>query len=159
MCFVSERPPRVACGILPVMADESAAHALVDLTRQLVEAFDRGDLDAIERLGADDAVLHATALGVRFEGVRAIRAFIEDWFGSFADLAFELREVHRCAAGVVLVLIDQSGRPVGTLGSIQQVEAWVIEWGAGQITQLASYLDIAEARAAAERLALERADG
>ena len=54
------------------------------------------------------------------------------------------------------VLIDQSGRPAGTLATIQQLEAWVIEWVDGHITQLASYLDIGQARAAAEHLAAER---
>jgi ketosteroid isomerase-like protein len=141
------------------MAEEFTTAGPVELTGQLVEAFDRGDVDAIGSFGADDAVLQAAALGMRFEGVKAIRAFVEDWFGSFADLAFELREVRHISNGVVLVLIDRCGRPVGTLATIQQLEAWAIEWATGHITQLASYLDINEARAAAKRLAQERAGG
>jgi ketosteroid isomerase-like protein len=58
----------------------------VRLTRRLVEAFDRGNVDAIARLGAEDAVLEATAFGLRFEGVEAIRSFVEEWFGSFRRL-------------------------------------------------------------------------
>ncbi len=135
------------------MAEESKTPDPVQLTRLLVDAFDRGAVDAIESFGADDAVLEATGLGMHFEGRKAIRGFIQDWLGSFDDLAFEVREVRALSSDVVLVLIDQSGRPVGTLAVIQQLEAWVIRWVAGHITQLASYLDIDEARAAAERLA------
>ena len=137
----------------PAVSGESTTPDPVELTERLVEAFDRGDVDAIEGLGADDAVLRAMGLGLRFEGVKAIRSFVEEWFGSFADLAFELLEVQHLANGVVLVLIHQSGSPAGALGSIGQDEAWVIVWVEDEVTQLASYIDIDEARAAAESLA------
>jgi len=136
--------------------EERRAPDPVELTRRLVAAFDRGDVDAIERFGADDAVLEATGLGIRFEGRKAISGFVADWLGSFEDLTFEVLEVDAVSVGIVLVLIDQSGRPAGTLATIQQLEAWVIEWVDGRITQLASYLDIGQARAAAEHLAAER---
>ncbi len=126
---------------------------MVDLTEQLVEAFDRGDVDAIEQLGADDAVVQAEGLGMRFEGAKAVRAFIEDWLGSFADLSFELRGVSRVSENVVLAVIEQRGRPVGAAGAVQQLEAWAIRWAGGQIARLSSHLDLEEARAAAQSLA------
>jgi ketosteroid isomerase-like protein len=119
----------------------------VELTERLVEAFDRGDVDAIAGLGAEDAVLEATAFGLRFEGVEAVRSFVEEWFGSFVDLAFELLEVRDLASGVVFAVIRQSGSPVGALGSIEQSEGWAIAWENGLITQAASYIDIDQARA------------
>jgi ketosteroid isomerase-like protein len=128
----------------------------VELTGRLVEAFDRGDVDAIASLGGENAVLRAMAFGLSFEGVEAIRSFVEDWFGAFADLSFELLEVQPLAAGVVFALVHQSGSPVGALGSIEQNEGWVIAWERGQIRQAASYIDVEQARADAGRLARER---
>lgn len=130
----------------------------VELTGRLVEAFDRGDVDAIANLGAEDAVLQAMAFGLRFKGVEAIRSFVEEWFGSFADLAFELLEVRDLANGVVFAVIRQSGSPVGALGSIEQSEGWAIAWEHGQIKQAASYIDIDQARVDAARLAQERSE-
>jgi ketosteroid isomerase-like protein len=138
------------------MAQKNTIPDPVELTDQLVAAFDRGDVDSIASLGAEDAVFSATAFGLRFEGVAAIRSFVEEWFGAFADLAFELLEVEHLAKGVVFALVRQSGSPVGAVGSIEQNEGWVIAWEDGLIRQAASYIGIDEARAHAERLAQEQ---
>ena len=138
------------------MPEESTTPDLVALTRQVVDAFGRGDIEAIVAFGAHDGVFEATALGTRFEGSAASRAFLEDWLGSFEDLAFELQEIHDLGNGVVLVVVHQSGRPVGTVGTVQQQEAWVIAWAERLMVQIFSYTDIDQARAAAERLAEER---
>jgi ketosteroid isomerase-like protein len=135
------------------MSQERTSPDLLELTRQLVAAFDSGDVDTIAGLGAQDAVLQTMGLGLRFGGTQAIRSFLEDWLGSFADLTFELLELQQLANGVVFVLLHQSGSPAGALGSIGQEEAWVIVWARGQVTRLASYIDIDAARADAERLA------
>ena len=139
------------------MSEESTIPDPVELTGRLVEAFDRGDVDTIASLGADDAVLRAMAFGLSFEGMEAISSFVEDWLGSFADLAFEVVEVQPLAHGVVFAVIHQSGSPVGALGSIEQNEGWVIAWQDGQIAQAASYIDVEQARADAEQLARDRA--
>jgi hypothetical protein len=73
-------------------------------------------------------------------------------------LAFELLEVRDLANGVVFAVIRQSGSPVAALGSIEQNEGWAIAWVHGQIKQAASYIDIDQARADAERLARERSE-
>jgi ketosteroid isomerase-like protein len=137
------------------MSQEPTNPDLLELTRQLVAAFDRGDVDTITGFGADEVVLQTMGLGLRFDGAQAIRSFLEDWLGSFADLEFELREVQQLANGVVFVLLHQSGSPAGALGSIGQDEAWVIVWADGRVAQLASYMDVDAARADAERLARE----
>lgn len=137
------------------MSQEPTSPDLLELTRQLLAAFDRGDADAIMGFGADDVVLQTMGLGLRFDGAQAIRSFLEDWLGSFADLEFELRELQQLANGVVFVLLRQSGSPAGALGSIGQDEAWVIVWADGRVTRLASYMDVNAARADAERLARE----
>ena len=135
------------------MYEQPATPDLVELTRRLVEAFDGGDVDAIIDLGVRDPVLQASAIGLTFEGRQAIRAFLEDWFAAFEDLAFALQEVHDLGGDVVCAVIRQSGRPLGTTGHVQMLEAWVLECEQGLVARTTAYTDLYEARAAAQRLA------
>jgi ketosteroid isomerase-like protein len=61
------------------MPEESTTPDLVELTRQAFDAANRGELDAMMSFLAPHAVFEATALGVSFEGVAAVRGVIEDW--------------------------------------------------------------------------------
>jgi hypothetical protein len=56
-------------------------------------------------------------------------------------------------------VIVQKGRVAGSSGSVQLRYGAVTEWVDGLIVRNTTYTDIDEARAAAERLAEERADG
>ena len=94
--------------------------------------------------------------GDHFEGRAAIRSFIEDWFGTYEELDFGLEEVRDLGKGVVFAVVTQNGRPVGSAGHLRQREGWVYVWVRGLIERLATYGDVDEARAAAERLAEER---
>ena len=105
---------------------------------------------------AVDAVLEGRGLGDIFEGQAAIRAFVEGWFGMYEELEFKLEEVHDLGNGVVLAVVLQEARPAGSAGYVQQREGWVYVWVGGLIARL-TVVDIDEARAAAERLAQERA--
>ena len=60
---------------------------------------------------------------------------------------------------VTLGVLDQRGRLVGSSGEIELRYAAVTEWEDGKIARITNYTDIDEARATAERLARERADG
>jgi ketosteroid isomerase-like protein len=91
------------------------------------------------------------------EGHEAIRGFLDDWFGSFAELRMEVEESAVLDNGVVLAVVNQEGRPVGAGGQVQQREGWAICWSAdGLIVRLTTRPDIDEARVAAERLAEPR---
>jgi hypothetical protein len=50
----------------------------------------------------------------------------------------------------------QHARPIGSTAPVQAREALVTEWVEGWAVRVTVYLDIDEARAAAERLAEER---
>ncbi len=51
------------------------------------------------------------------------------------------------------------GRLKGSSSFVEGHSAWVTEWVEGKIARDTAYTDVEEARAAAERLAQERADG
>jgi hypothetical protein len=79
--------------------------------------------------------------------------------------ATDLAEVARAAVealnvdlggGVVLAVNDQRGRLAGSTAEVRLRDAWVYECADAVIARLTMYLDVEEARAAAERLAEER---
>jgi ketosteroid isomerase-like protein len=135
------------------MSEESTTPDLVELVRMHVEALDRGDLDGVMSFAAEDAALDGRADMV--EGQAAIRGFLDEWFGAYEELDFELEEITQLGGGVVFAVVTQDGRLVGTDGHIRQREGWVYLCVGGLIARLTTS-EVDEARAAAERLAEER---
>ena len=139
------------------MSEESASPDLVELTREVFEAVNRGDLDASLSFYGPDVAWDGSSLGIgTFEGAVAFRRFVEDWVAAYDELKFELEEILDLGNGVVFMVHDQTGRPVGSTGYVRQRGAWVIVWELGLIVQVTVYADIDECRATAERLAEER---
>lgn len=138
------------------MSAESTAPDLVELTRRAIQAANRRDLDAVMNVYSPEAVYRATALGVDFEGVAAIRALYEDWMGAYDDWAVEIEEILDLGNGVGFAVVRQKGRPVGSTGYLGTREASVSLWVEGLCVRMTGYLDVDEARAAAERLADSR---
>ncbi len=137
--------------------EESTTVDLVRLARQGYEAMSRGDLDAVMSLFAADAVYDASAVGLgTFEGAEAVRGFVEDWRRSWEDYRYEEEELLDLGHGVMLSVVRESGRLVGGKGRVEQRAAHLITWTNGKIERFKHYPDLGEARAAAERLALER---
>jgi len=153
-------PPRDrrsnACGILGPMPEKSTTFDLVERMRGQSEAANRRDIDAVMSSFAVDAVFEGRALGDIFKGQAEIRAFVEGWFGMYEELEYKLEEVRDLGNGVVFAVVLQEARPVGIAGHVRQREGWVYFWVGGLSARL-SIFDIDEGRAAAERLAEERA--
>ena len=140
-----------------MMSEESTTPDVVELVRGQWKAVNRRDLDALMSLCPPDGVYDPSpnGLGV-FEGPVAIRGFIEEWWGAFEELRYELEEVLDLGNSVVFAVVRQDARPAGSTGHVRAREAYVYEWVDGMIARVTIYLDIDEARAAAERLAEER---
>jgi ketosteroid isomerase-like protein len=139
------------------MTQESTTPDLVELTRRAAEAAARGDWDTVMSFFAPHAVwdMSPQSLGI-FEGRAAIRGFLEDWWRAYEELAVEVDEVLDLGNGVGVRVITQRGRLAGGSGEVCQRSADVFLWVDGLIERVTAYLDIEEARAAAERLAEER---
>src|ERR1700676_1670044 len=91
---------------------------------------------------------------------RAWRRFVDSLkIGSARtmSLRFAPEEILDFGKGVVLAVIHQSARPVGSTGQVRIRYAQLVVWREGLIVRTAYYGDIDEGRAAAERLAEERA--
>jgi ketosteroid isomerase-like protein len=130
---------------------------LAERVRLLFAAASRRDLDTLMSFYAPDAVWETTL--VTLDGSTAIQGRFEEWFGAFDELEFELEEILDLGNGVVFTVVNQRARPAGSSSSggyIQRQEAYVGVWRDGMVTRVTTFVDIDQARAAAERLAQER---
>jgi ketosteroid isomerase-like protein len=140
------------------MSEESTTPDLVELTRHAITSAVHGDLDAAMSVYGPGSVFDTSGMGISltYEGVAAIREVFEDWTNTYEDLDVEIQEILDLGGGVTLAVIVQNGRLAGSSGHVQMRFASVAEWAQGLIVRATHYLDIDEARAAAERLAEER---
>jgi ketosteroid isomerase-like protein len=139
------------------MSLESTTPDLVELVRETVEAGGRGDLDALLTFYAPNAVWDMSNVGMgEFEGLAAIRGFLEDWLGSYEEMQWEAEEIRDLGSGITLAVVVQTGRPVGSTGEVQVRSAGVSIWTDGLVERVTNYADIDEGRAVAERLAESR---
>src|SRR5262249_53363876 len=129
------------------MSQESTTPELDELVRRQNEAVNRRDFDAVMSFFAADAVVDLSHWELpSFEGVSAIRDFLEDWIGSYEELRWELEEVMDLGDGVVFGVVHQNARPGGSAGYLRQREGWVWIWVEGLIVRLETYTDIDEDR-------------
>ena len=138
------------------MSEESATPDLVALMRGLSDA---PSIEETIRYYAPDAVYDMSKLGMGvFEGRPAIRAFLDDWETRYEDLQDEVQEIVDLGRGVVFLDARISAHVVGSPAHarVNARYGYVFVWVGGKVTRATPYSDIEEARAAAERLAVER---
>ena len=139
------------------MAGKSTTPDLETKTRQLAEAGNRRDVEGGLALYSPNAVWDMSALGLGiYQGHEAIRGFFEDWSRAYGDFEQVLGEYRDLGNGVTLTVLLQRARPTGSIGLVEVRYSNVRIWVDGLIEWNATYTDIDEARAAAERLAQER---
>jgi ketosteroid isomerase-like protein len=140
-----------------VIPEESTTPGLVEPVRMALEATNLGDLDAVMSFYAPDAVWEVIGLGAVLEGTTAIRGFLVDWMGAYDEFAIDIEEIVDLGNGVALTVLVQRGRPVGSTAHVRYRLAQLSTWVDGVVVKITGYSDVDEARAAAERLAEERA--
>ncbi len=141
------------------MSEESTTPDLVELNRQAIEAVGRRDFDAAMTAYGPESVWDTSALGLgTYRGVEVIRGSFEEWTAMYEDFAVEIEENLDLGSGVMLSVTRQRGRMAGSTGYVEFLYASVTEWADGVIERVTPHTDIDEARAAAERLAAERAE-
>jgi ketosteroid isomerase-like protein len=138
------------------MTEESTTPDLAERFERYVEALNAREFDLVESFYAPDALFYGRAESF-LEGRKAIRNFLEDWFGVYEQFAFEPEEFRDLGNGVLLSMISQRGRLADTAAWFPDRFAVVVTWTHGLIENVTNFTDADEARAAAERLAQERA--
>ena len=142
------------------MAEESTTPDLVELAQRIVDAANARDLDAAMSCYAPDGVydMSPVGLGIR-QGHAAIREHFQEWWSGYEEYEHELEEIRDMGEGVAFCVLVQRGRLPGSTGWVQLRYPAVVTWRDSLIERITVYGDIDEDRAAAERLAEERADG
>jgi limonene-1,2-epoxide hydrolase len=136
------------------MSREFTTPDLVERLRLFFAAASRRDLDTLTTFYASDAVLDLSDLGLgTYDGLDAIRAFVEDWFRSYAEYEVSADEILRLGENVILTINTQMARLPGSRGLVRLHDAYVFLFEDSLIVRWTAYRDIDKARAAAERLA------
>jgi ketosteroid isomerase-like protein len=139
------------------VSQENATPDLERIAREIIEAVNRGDIDAAMAGFRPDAVWDSTAVGLgTHEGLAAIRRHVEDWMRSYEHLEIVMEEFCDLGNGVTFGVHLLKGRPVGSTGYVQLRDAVVAVLAEAKIERFTTYLDLDEGRAAAEWLAQER---
>ncbi len=139
------------------MPEESTTPDLVELSLRFVDAWNRRDIEAAVTLLAPEATWNAAGVGeVRLQGRAAIRTFIEDWLRPYEEFTVEVEQVRDLGNGVAFTVVASKGRLVGGSGFLEMPFGIAGVSDGDRIMSAATYLDIDEGRAAAERLAEER---
>jgi ketosteroid isomerase-like protein len=138
------------------MTEESTTPDL-RLLVQRVSRLNRSEVEELMSFFAPDAVWDISRGGFEvIEGREAIRAFFEEWWAAYDDYESEAEEIQDLGNGVALAVFVERGRPVGSTGWVEFRDARVMIWADGLIERTTAFLNIDEARAAADRLAEER---
>jgi ketosteroid isomerase-like protein len=143
------------------MPEESTTPDVVELVRGTVHAANRRDADGLMAFYAPDALMDGTrTVGSLWRGRAAIRGLVDDWRDAYDELEWAADEPVDLGNGVAFAVVSQKASPVGVAGYVQQREGWVWVWVDDLIANVTFYPEahIDEARAAAERIAEERAD-
>jgi uncharacterized protein (TIGR02246 family) len=138
------------------VTDESTTPDLVERVREGFDAFGRGDFDAVARFFAPDAVWDMTG-GETFEGIAAIRGFMEEFVSHFESFEVEVEEIRDLGGEVVIAINTMRGYALGSAMEVRQRGLFVYEGKAGLAVRCTGSSDIDKGRAAGERLAKERA--
>ena len=138
------------------MPDEPTTLDLRLLVRR-VAGLKPSEIEDLMSFFAPDSVwdMSRGGLGV-IEGRETIRAFFEEWWAAYEDHESEAEEIQDLGNGVAFAMFVQRGRPVDSTGWVEFRDARVMIWADGLMERVTTFLDIDEARAAAERLAHER---
>ncbi len=140
------------------MSDEATTRDLVAHTQGLEHATNARDFDAIVSHFTADAEIDNSVAGLGIlEGRAAIRGFFEEWIAAYEEYTFEFEEIHDLGGSVALGVANLRGRLPGSTSWVQLRYAAVTIFRDGLIEHQTNYTNIDEARAAAERLAEERA--
>jgi ketosteroid isomerase-like protein len=131
---------------------------LAELAQRLREAWNRGDFDLALTFYAPDAVMDTSPMGLdEFKGHAAIRQGWVDALSAYSGFHLSQEGRTDVGNGVVLTTFVVRGVLSDTGESLKLRYAQVNKWRDGLIARETMYTDLDEARAAAERLAKERA--
>jgi ketosteroid isomerase-like protein len=135
------------------MPEGSVRPELVELTREVFDAADRGDVDGALASFAADAVWESQVLERSFEGVPAIKAFMERWLAAYAAFDVQAEDIEDLGGEVALCVFRN--RPTDRIREPSLRFALVVVWAEGLVRRVIGSEDVPAARAIARALAAQ----
>jgi ketosteroid isomerase-like protein len=136
------------------MSQEPSAPDVLELTRRVYSALNARDFDAVTAMFGPTSVWDVSRWGLgAHTGLRAIRQFLRDWFGSLEHYEVHVEQMEDLGNGIVLVVAEQLARQAGQRGALRVRSAPVFIWVEGTLALVTLYPDVEEGRAAAVRAA------
>jgi ketosteroid isomerase-like protein len=136
-----------------VIARELAGSELAGLTGRVFDALAGRDFDAALEFFHPDSVWESEVLEIRFEGLPAIRDFLERWSAAYASFVIRAEDVRHVGNGIVLCVFTNESPLTGDEREPRLRFALVITWAGGLVRRVVGYEDIDRASASAERTA------
>jgi ketosteroid isomerase-like protein len=136
------------------MLPENTTSTALEQARRSFEAADSGDYDWMMSFYGPESVFDMAPWGLgTYAGLVAIRAFFEDWIGSFEEYSMKLESIEDLGNGVVFAIAYQDALPAGSQHRLQLRHAAVSVWEDGLMRQVTNYVKLEQARVIATGLA------
>jgi hypothetical protein len=140
------------------MSEGDITSDALEQAKRSFEAADSGNYDWMISFYGPGSVFDMSPWGLgTYAGLASIRAFFEDWIGSFEDFEMILEEIEDLGNGVVLAIACQDGLPAGSQHRLHLRHAALSIWEGGIIQRVTNYSNIEEAREIAREVAEEMA--
>jgi ketosteroid isomerase-like protein len=131
-----------------------SASPLVVRTRRLYAALNLRDFDAVMETFAPTAVWDVSRWGLgTHSGLKAIRQFLEDWFGKLEHYEVEVEDLEDLGNGIVFVVVTQLAQQTRRRAALRVRSAPVYTWVDERIALITLYPNVEEGRVAARRAA------
>jgi ketosteroid isomerase-like protein len=132
----------------------ASATPLVERTRRLYTALNLRDFDGVMAMFAPTAVWDVSRWGLgTHTGLRAIRQFLEDWFGKLEHYEVHIEELEDLGNGVVFAIVTQFAQQTRRRAALRVRSAPVFMWVEDLVALITLYPSIEEGRMAAARAA------
>jgi ketosteroid isomerase-like protein len=132
----------------------ASATPLAERTRRLYSALNLRDFDAVTAMFAPTAVWDVSRWGLgTHTGLRAIRQFLDDWFGKLEHYEVHVEELEDLGNGVVFAIVTQFAQQTRRRAALRVRSAPVYMWVDERIALVTLYPNIDEGRTAAARAA------
>jgi len=137
------------------MPEEGSTTDVVELTRRVYAALRERRFDALLGMFGETSVWDVSRWGLGTHvGLRAIRQFLDDWFGSLERYELNIEEMHDLGEGIVFVVVEQVAHRAGDEGELRVRSAPVFMWAQEKLALVTVYPSIGDGRAAALRAAM-----
>jgi ketosteroid isomerase-like protein len=118
----------------------------IELVRNSLEAFERGDVEAaLANAHPDLVTTRVHPDGAVFHGIDGFRQLLADWLEGFSESSFQSDEKYIEAGDYVIVHQHQQGRGAGS-GALVEGDFWLLYgFAEGKVIRLDIYADKHEA--------------